>query len=362
MSANLVSTKPVSLRYQLNWTVKGPREVKSIDLQFPEEIPGHATLKLHLTGGYVGDGWVMSPDIVSGVSFSMTWSAPVDSKLSLVCGLNVGKFGALKDVNLDNEDSYRAKMKFAIMGNKGFDTVKDVNGVMKGKLKGAFQSLAVTHKSLIFSVKAEVLIVPDSVEREYDQTKSTSSFLKEVRTIRMDGGNSDLKIICAGQEFSVHKAIISARCEVFKNAFANETLESSVNVYRMNETSAEACDAMLKFLYTGVPGDISHCHLDLLELANMYLLIELKSACLDSLLDSLRVDNCIETFIAVDKIATKSKIRTEVLKYISCKVNSVIEDKNWDVFIKEYPALATDVVRSLGSEKMTKHACQFCQG
>ena len=289
----------------------------------------------------------------------------VDSKLSLVCGLNVGKFGALRDVNLDNEDSYRAKMKFAIMGNKGFDTVKDEDGVMKGKLfegARAFQSFARIHKSLVFSVKAEVLIVPDSVEREYDQTKSTSSFLKEVRTIRMDSGNSDLKIICAGQEFNVHKAIISARCEVFKNAFANETLESSMNVYRMNETSAEACDAMLKFLYTGVPGDISHCHLDLLELANMYLLIELKSACLDSLLDSLRVDNCIETFIAVNKIATKSKIRTEVLKFISCKVNSVIEDKNWDVFIKEYPALATDVVRSLGSEKMTKHACKFCKG
>ena len=289
----------------------------------------------------------------------------MDTKLSLVCGLNVGKFGALRDVNLDNEDSYRAKMKFAIMGNKGFDTVKDEDGVMKGKLfegARAFQSFARIHKSLVFSVKAEVLIVPDSVEREYDQTKSTSSFLKEVRTIRMDGGNSDLKIVCAGQEFNVHKAIISARCEVFKNAFANETLESSMNVYRMNETSAEACDAMLKFLYTGVPGDISHCHLDLLELANMYLLIELKSACLDSLLDSLRVDNCIETFIAVDKIATKSKIRTEVLKFISCKVNSVIEDKNWDVFIKEYPALATDVVRSLGSEKMTKHACKFCKG
>ena len=289
----------------------------------------------------------------------------MDTKLSLVCGLNVGKFGALRDVNLDNEDSYRAKMKFAIMGNKGFDTVKDEDGVMKGKLfegARAFQSFARIQKSLVFSVKAEVLIVPDSVEREYDQTKSTSSFLKEVRTIRMDSGNSDLKIFCAGQEFNVHKAIISARCEVFKNAFANETLESSMNVYRMNETSAEACDAMLKFLYTGVPGDISHCHLDLLELANMYLLIDLKSACLDSLLDSLRVDNCIETFIAVNKIATKSKIRTEVLKFISCKVNSVIEDKNWDVFIKEYPALATDVVRSLGSEKMTKHACKFCKG
>ena len=74
MSATLVSTKPVSIRYQLNWTVKGPHEVNSIDLQFPDEIPGHATLKLHLTGGYVGNGWVMSSDVVSGVSFSMTWS------------------------------------------------------------------------------------------------------------------------------------------------------------------------------------------------------------------------------------------------------------------------------------------------
>ena len=147
---------------------------------------------------------------------------------------------------------------------------------------------------------------------------------------------------------------------MFKKAFENETLESTSNVYTMEEATAEACEEMLKFIYTGVPGDIKDCVFDLLELSDMYQLKELKAACLDSMLDNLKISNCILIYIAVNRHAAESRIKMDILKFMNCKVIKVIEDENWDWFLMHAPALATDMVKSIGNEKMFKHSCQFC--
>ena len=125
----------------------------------------------------------------------------------------------------------------------------------------------------------------------------------------MGDRNCDLKIYCSGKEFNVHKVILCGRCEVFKKAFENETLESTSNVYTLEDTTAEACEEMLKFIYKGVPGDIRKCVNDLLQLSDMYQLKELKAACLDSMRDNLKIFNCILTYDNVNRFAAESRIK-----------------------------------------------------
>ena len=97
---------------------------------------------------------------------------------------------------------------------------------------------------------------------------------------------------------------------MFKKAFENETLESTSNVYTMEDTTAESCQEMLKFIYKGVPGDIRKCVNVLLQLSdNMYQLKELKAACLDSMMDNLKISNCILTFDNVNRLAAESRIK-----------------------------------------------------
>jgi len=372
MGVKLVSSKHVIQRHKLHWTVNIGVGNENLPVGFPDEIPGHFSGHFIIKRGVMGvmgDGFVMNPVGDVGdekVKVSMTWSPPEDEKLRMICGLSIGKTAALQDVNLDDKNSYKVKLKFGgflslgkcddgvnlLYGGKSFD---DEYILLKGN--NIFKDLIVDNK---FSVKAEIMILPRTANREFSQASSTLTFLGNMRSIEMGDKNCDLKIFCQDKEFSVHKVIICGRCEVFKNAFENESLESSSNVYTMKDTTAEACEEMLKFIYKGVPGDISKCVDDLLQLSDMYQLKELKAACLDSLMDNLKISNCILTYVNVNRFAAESRIKKDILMFINCKVMKVIEEENWDLFLKQYPALATDIVKSIGKEKKFKHSCQFC--
>jgi len=364
MGVKLVSSKHVVQRHKLHWTVN--IGVGNLPVGYPveiPEIPGHFFGHIIIERAVMGDGFVMNPVGDVGdekVKVSMTWVPPEDEKLRMICGLSIGKTADLPDVNLDDENSYIVKLKFGFLPlGKRDDGVNLLYGDVCILLEGddIFKDLVVDNK---FSVKAEIMILPRTVDREFNQDSSTLTYLGNMRSIVMGDKNCDLKIYCEDKEFNVHKVIICGRCEVFKKAFEFESLESSSNVYTMKDTTAEACEEMLKFIYKGVPGDISKCVDDLLQLSDMYQLKELKAACLDSLMDNLKISNCILTYVNVNRFAAESRIKKDILMFINCKVMKVIEEENWDLFLKQYPALATDIVKSIGKEKKFKHSCQFC--
>jgi len=365
MGVKLVSSRHVVQRHKLHWTVNIGVGDEHLPVGYLDKVHGHFYGHIVIEKAVMGDGFVMNQVGDLGdemVRVSMIWSPPEDKKLRMICGFSIGKTADLPDVNLDDDNSYKVKLKFGFLDND----VYDVDNIMYGGKKqegillegnDILKFIVVDNK---FSVKAEIMILPRTADREFNQDSSTLTFLGNMRSIEMGDKNCDLKIFCQDKEFSVHKVIICGRCEVFKNAFENESLESSSNVYTMKDTTAEACEEMLKFIYKGVPGDISKCVDDLLQLSDMYQLKELKAACLDSLMDNLKISNCILTYVNVNRFAAESRIKKDILMFINCKVMKVIEEENWDLFLKQYPALATDIVKSIGKEKKFKHSCQFC--
>jgi len=363
MGVKLVSSKHVVQRFKLHWKVS--IEDDDLFIGYPDEIPGHFYGHIGVERAVMGDGWVMNQVGDVGdekVRVSMVWSPPVDKKLRMICGFTIGKTKDLQDVNLDDQNSYKVKLKFGFLDNRDDGDIYLYGGERRKDgilLDGndILKDLIVDNK---FSVKAEVMILPRTVDREFNQASSTLTFLENMRSIEMGDRNWDLKIYCSGKVFNVHKVIICGRCEVFKKAFENETLESSSNVYTLEDTTAEACEEMLKFIYTGVPGDISECVNELLQLSDMYQLRELKAACLDTMMNNLKISNCILTYVNVNRFATESRIKKDILMFMNCKVMEVIEDDNWELFLEQYPALATDIVKSIGKEKKFKHSCQFC--
>ena len=101
---------------------------------------------------------------------------------------------------------------------------------------------------------------------------------------------------------SIVKNILSARCEVFKNTLAPNTIESESSTIQVKEVPSEAVESMLKYIYSGeIPDDRELLTLDLLNIAEMYLLDHLKEACVKSLVERLEVSTCISTFIMADR-------------------------------------------------------------
>ena len=110
----------------------------------------------------MGDGWVMNQVGDVGdkkVRVSMDWSPPVDIKLGMICGLSIGMTADLQDVNLDDENSYKVKLKFGFMDN--YDDGKRRKKKMEDGIllegNDILKDLIVDNK---FSVKAEVMILP----------------------------------------------------------------------------------------------------------------------------------------------------------------------------------------------------------
>ena len=149
---------------------------------------------------------------------------------------------------------------------------------------------------------------------------------------------------------------------MFKNMLAPNTLECELNTIEVKEAPAKAVASMLKYIYKGeVCDDPEQLSVDLLNLAEMYLLDSLKEACLKSLMDRLDVSSCISTFIMADRyMPSRGDLKEIVIKYMKCKVEQVVALEDWKNLVVNHPSLATELMRALVKGSKEKHKCQFC--
>jgi len=103
-----------------------------------------------------------------------------------------------------------------------------------------------------------------------------------------------------GQEvFKAHRIILSARSDYFKSMFNSGMVESLKN----NPILIQECDPdmfkkILEFLYTDIPPeDIDQVAMDLLPLADQYLINTLKKHCAMSLKKNLNQENVKEVLL-----------------------------------------------------------------
>jgi len=213
-----------------------------------------------------------------------------------------------------------------------------------------------------FTIEAELKVTQEEISNEGENSKQIKGFVKDMESIILDSKTSDVVIVAGNEKFLCHKNILSARCEVFKNMLAPHTLESELNTIEVREVPAEAVESMLNYIYSGkVPEDPAKLTLDLLNIAEMYLLDHLKEACLKCLVDRLEVSSCISTFIMADRYNLKGgDLKELVIKFMKCKAEEVVEMEDWDKLVDNHPALAKILMKAMVKGNKEKHKCQFC--
>jgi len=212
-----------------------------------------------------------------------------------------------------------------------------------------------------FIIEAELKVAQEESHKAVDSRMA--DFVKDISGIFSDKKTSDVVVVADGErKFYCHKNILSARCEVFKNMLAPNTIESEWNTIEVKEATAVSVESMLKYIYTGeVPDDPEKLTPDLLNLAEMYLLDHLKETCLKSLMVTLDVGSCISTFIMADRyVQSGGYLKEMVKKFMKCKAEEVVELEDWDKLLDNHPALAKEVMRSIVKGVKEKHKCQFC--
>eukprot|EP00092_Neocalanus_flemingeri_P022975 GFUD01024907.1.p1 GENE.GFUD01024907.1~~GFUD01024907.1.p1 ORF type:complete len:344 (-),score=84.70 GFUD01024907.1:66-1097(-) len=201
-----------------------------------------------------------------------------------------------------------------------------------------------------FFLEAEILILKKSPEM-IDSVNAPCQFLKDMKSIMKLEDCSDLKIVCSGKVFKCHKNILSARSTVFKNMLSGETLENLNGEVPIEDSSAEAVEEMLKYIYTGEIPDsdkLDVLSIELLHLAEKYHLDSLKFACGGSIASSLTISTCISDFITVERyFPPDSSVRKKVDQFLRCNAEQVVECEAWDDLVKKFPEVSRDLVRAM---------------
>lgn len=94
---------------------------------------------------------------------------------------------------------------------------------------------------------------------------------------------TDAEIVCDGRRMPVHRATLSAASPVFDAAFSSSLSEGQSAVYEIRESTPEAVETMLRYIYTGDIDAADTAWAPLLDLAAQYQLgnlIKEASACL----------------------------------------------------------------------------------
>jgi len=164
---------------------------------------------------------------------------------------------------------------------------------------------------------------------------------------------TDIKILCEGQSFECHMAILAARSPVFMAMFQSDMKEKETRTVTIDDCKAGVVGEMLNFIYTGnvssSHNSLSDIASELLEAADKYQLDLLKNICEESLCSTLKVINCVEYLVLGDMYHT-SKLKKTALRLVVENADSIIDSDVFKDLFKQKPELAFEVTKALNKK------------
>jgi len=130
--------------------------------------------------------------------------------------------------------------------------------------------------------------------------KSASWWISKIKGLFGSKELSDVVLMTKTGELPAHKFILSARCEVFKKMFEHDFRENIDGKVPMEDYDADLVQEMLRYIYLGEVERLDTFAPQLLPLADLYELEELKKTCLSTMFPAITADNAAEALIVAD--------------------------------------------------------------
>ncbi|XP_055332506.1 BTB/POZ domain-containing protein 6-like [Paramacrobiotus metropolitanus] len=151
-------------------------------------------------------------------------------------------------------------------------------------------------------VFVSLIFYPEKPTKEGSKDRLDLKRLWESQTL------SDCTLVCAGQEFPVHRAILAAQSPVFAAMFQNDMLEKSSGVCKIDDIGADVLEMMLNFVYTRAPVEADNLT-DLWRAADKYDMEDLRAECVHRMTNSITAHNALQYFtLACERGLTKLKM------------------------------------------------------
>lgn len=106
---------------------------------------------------------------------------------------------------------------------------------------------------------------------------------------------SDYTIKIRGKDFDVHKCVLAAQSSVFDEMFSKDSAEVEQAFMNVKNFSNKAFESFLNYFYTGRV-DAGVTPVEMIQLASEFDVPELKTKCIDKILENLSETNALEIF------------------------------------------------------------------
>ena len=123
-------------------------------------------------------------------------------------------------------------------------------------------------------------------------------------------------LVCGQREFSVHKAVLSARSKVFQAMFEHKMLESERSRVEIDDIDSDIMFEILRFIYTDKIQNLDILADALLPAADKYCLERLKLQCEKTLCTTIDCDNVADILVLAD-IHSATQLRQHAIDFIS---------------------------------------------
>ena len=132
----------------------------------------------------------------------------------------------------------------------------------QSSIKRKFLSVKLLDKALVnntLTILCEVHFI-DMMKGLHIREPSASFITKDIKQVlHMDKTLTDVSVIAGGREVRVHKAILSARSDVFRAMFANNMKESFKNEVRIDDMTDRVLQELVHFMYTDEVSTCMNC-------------------------------------------------------------------------------------------------------
>ncbi|XP_057318380.1 speckle-type POZ protein B-like [Microplitis mediator] len=224
----------------------------------------------------------------------------------------------------------------------GFDEFLEIKKLLENK------DDFLPNNTLTIGVELTVYEDYESLTTEYPLPKRQRQMTDDFKELYDSKINSDVIFVVGNQKFNAHKIILSARSPVFLAMFTHEMKEKRDNEVTIPDIEPEIFNKLLEFIYTD---DINNLDMDaasLLEAANKYQLLKLKSLCEESLFKSASINNAIELMILAD-LHNANQLFERVLELIIKNIEDVIETPEYKILEASQPLLLSKLIKKLAT-------------
>lgn len=187
----------------------------------------------------------------------------------------------------------------------------------------------------------------DDIVNARDLTvRNTSSINDDFEQLFENNKFSDVKLVVRGQEFRVHKAILTARSPVFSAMFEHEMRENNENLVEIVDIEPDVMQEVLRYIYAGRVKHVQDIKGDLLAAANKYGIDELKAVCEEKLINDLNVDTVGELLILAD-CHEAGNLKYSAIEFLAKHIKEIVNNENFKKSIKNMSSFFLDILQAL---------------